>query len=34
VEVENVGRQVAAGEHLRIQAWSTVLLRRLADPGA
>jgi isoamylase len=34
VEVETVGRQLAAGEHLRIQAWSTVLLRRLADPGA
>ncbi len=29
VEVETFGRPLAAGEHLRVQAWSLVLLRRL-----
>ncbi|HMC75549.1 MAG TPA: glycogen debranching protein GlgX [Vicinamibacterales bacterium] len=31
VAVDKVGRQLGAGEHLHIQGWSLVLLRRLAD---
>jgi len=34
VEVDKTGRQLAAGEKLQVQAWSTVLLRRLAENGA
>jgi isoamylase len=33
VDVEKTGRQVGAGEGLHVQAWSTVLLRRLAENG-
>ena len=29
--VDKVGRQLAAGEHLHVQGWSLVLLRRLVD---
>jgi len=32
--VDKTGRQLAAGEKLQVQAWSTVLLRRLAENGA
>ena len=31
VNLDTVGRQLGAGEHLHIQAWSTVLLRRLRE---
>jgi isoamylase len=31
VAVDKVGRQLGAGEHLHVQGWSLVLLRRLAD---
>jgi glycogen operon protein len=33
VEVETVGRTLAAGERLHVQAWSLVLLRRLKSNG-
>jgi hypothetical protein len=33
VDVDKPGRQLAAGERLHVQAWSTVLLRRLAENG-
>jgi glycogen operon protein len=29
--VDRVGRQLAAGEHLHVEGWSLILLRRLAD---
>ena len=29
--VDKVGRQLAAGEHLHVEGWSLILLRRLAD---
>jgi glycogen operon protein len=32
LEVEKRGRQLAAGEHLHVQAWSVVLLQRFAQP--
>jgi glycogen operon protein len=31
VTLDTVGRQLGAGEHLKVQAWSTVLLRGLRD---
>jgi glycogen operon protein len=31
VNLDTVGRQLGAGEHLHVQAWSTVLLRRLRE---
>jgi isoamylase len=31
VDVETVGREVSAGEHLHVQGWSLILLRRLAQ---
>jgi glycogen operon protein len=34
VDVENVGRPLAAGERLQVQAWSLVLLRRLSALSA
>jgi isoamylase len=33
VEVDKTGRQVGAGERLHVPAWSTVVLRRLAENG-
>ena len=34
IDVDQVGRPVAAGERLPVQAWSLVLLRRLSAPPA
>jgi glycogen operon protein len=31
VDVDTTGRELAAGEHLHVQGWSLVLLRRVAD---
>jgi isoamylase len=32
MDVDEHGRQLAAGEHVHVQAWSVVLLRRFAQP--
>jgi len=34
VNLDTVGRQLAAAEHLSVQAWSTILLRRRRENGA
>jgi pullulanase/glycogen debranching enzyme len=31
VDVETPGRELAAGEHLPVQGWTLVLLRRVGD---
>jgi glycogen operon protein len=33
VEVEAHGRQLGAGEHVKVEAWSMVLLQRTKDPS-